>query len=323
MAVDLLAQRPDRDRARPARLRILHESHGPASRLDLPGLALASGGLLRPRLGPHQRQRRRLDEPADRRVARRSAPLLTAAFVAWELRAPAPMLPMRFFRRPGVRGRERRLAAHVLRHVRVDLPAGAVPADGAGPLAARRGPARAALDGDADARRADRRRALRSDRRSAADGRRARAPGDRPRLAGRGLDARRCRTRSWSCPFILSGAGMALFFAPVANVVLSAVRPEEEGQGLGRQQRDPRGRRRVRRRRAGVGLLAVRRLRVAADVRRRPRRRRSGSARSSSASARSSRWRSHAASGGRSSRPRSRSWLWKPLEDRSGCAGRC
>jgi EmrB/QacA subfamily drug resistance transporter len=34
-------------------------------------------------------------------------------------------------------------------------------------------------------------------------------------------------------PFILSGAGMALFFAPVANVVLSSVRPEEEGQASG------------------------------------------------------------------------------------------
>jgi EmrB/QacA subfamily drug resistance transporter len=34
-------------------------------------------------------------------------------------------------------------------------------------------------------------------------------------------------------PFILSGAGMGLFFAPVANVVLSAVRSEEEGQASG------------------------------------------------------------------------------------------
>jgi MFS family permease len=34
-------------------------------------------------------------------------------------------------------------------------------------------------------------------------------------------------------PFILSGVGMALFFAPVANVVLSSVRPEEEGQASG------------------------------------------------------------------------------------------
>jgi MFS family permease len=34
-------------------------------------------------------------------------------------------------------------------------------------------------------------------------------------------------------PFIISGAGMALFFAPVANVVLSSVKPEEEGQASG------------------------------------------------------------------------------------------
>jgi MFS family permease len=34
-------------------------------------------------------------------------------------------------------------------------------------------------------------------------------------------------------PFILSGVGMALYFAPVANVVLSSVKPEEEGQASG------------------------------------------------------------------------------------------
>ncbi|HST24812.1 MAG TPA: MFS transporter, partial [Gaiellaceae bacterium] len=34
-------------------------------------------------------------------------------------------------------------------------------------------------------------------------------------------------------PFILSGVGMALFFAPVANVVLGSVRPHEEGQASG------------------------------------------------------------------------------------------
>jgi hypothetical protein len=34
-------------------------------------------------------------------------------------------------------------------------------------------------------------------------------------------------------PFILSGVGMALYFAPVANVVLSVVRPQEEGQASG------------------------------------------------------------------------------------------
>jgi MFS family permease len=33
--------------------------------------------------------------------------------------------------------------------------------------------------------------------------------------------------------FLISGVGMALFFAPVANVVLSSVRPEQEGQASG------------------------------------------------------------------------------------------
>ena len=33
--------------------------------------------------------------------------------------------------------------------------------------------------------------------------------------------------------FIMAGAGMGLFFAPIANVVLSAVRPEEEGKASG------------------------------------------------------------------------------------------
>ena len=34
-------------------------------------------------------------------------------------------------------------------------------------------------------------------------------------------------------PFIVSGVGMGLFFAPVANVVLSAVLPQEEGKASG------------------------------------------------------------------------------------------
>ncbi len=45
--------------------------------------------------------------------------------------------------------------------------------------------------------------------------------------------ARRCRTSDLVVPFILSGVGMALFFAPVANVVLGAVRREEEGKASG------------------------------------------------------------------------------------------
>jgi MFS family permease len=34
-------------------------------------------------------------------------------------------------------------------------------------------------------------------------------------------------------PFVIAGIGMGLFFAPVANVVLGSVRPEEEGQASG------------------------------------------------------------------------------------------
>jgi MFS family permease len=34
-------------------------------------------------------------------------------------------------------------------------------------------------------------------------------------------------------PFVLSGIGMGLFFAPVANVVLSSVRPDQEGKASG------------------------------------------------------------------------------------------
>ena len=34
-------------------------------------------------------------------------------------------------------------------------------------------------------------------------------------------------------PFVLAGTGMALVFAPTANAVLSAVRPEEAGQASG------------------------------------------------------------------------------------------
>jgi MFS family permease len=36
-------------------------------------------------------------------------------------------------------------------------------------------------------------------------------------------------------PFMVSGIGMAMFWAPVANVVLAAVRPEEQGQASGAQ----------------------------------------------------------------------------------------
>ena len=161
--------------------RLLDESHGPDKALDLPGLALASGGLLglvwglvngnadgwsSPQIVALARRRRR---PA-RRVRR-----LGGAGEGAD--AAAALLP-----EPGVLGRERRLARDVLRHVRLDLPALAVLPDRAGLLAVRGRAAGAAVDGDADGRRADRRCALRPDRRPALPRRRARAAGDRARL---------------------------------------------------------------------------------------------------------------------------------------------
>ena len=44
----------------------------------------------------------------------------------------------------------------------------------------------------------------------------------------------------------MAGIGMGLFFAPIANVVLSAVRADRGRPGVGRHEHDPRDRRRVR-----------------------------------------------------------------------------
>jgi hypothetical protein len=61
----------------------------------------------------------------------------------------------------------------------------------------------------------------------------------------------------FAAPFTLSGIGMGLFFAPVATIVLSSVRPGAGGRGFGRQQRDPRIRRRLRCRRPRVRVRAL------------------------------------------------------------------
>ena len=103
-------------------------------------------------------------------------------------------------------------------------------AQGYSPLEA--GPARPAVDGDADGRRPDRRRALRPDRRQAVHGARARAAGVGLAWIAAVSDAT-VGYASLVGPFVLSGIGMGMFFAPVANVVLSAVRPQEEGKASG------------------------------------------------------------------------------------------
>jgi EmrB/QacA subfamily drug resistance transporter len=75
----------------------LAESHGPHPHLDLPGLALSATGLLAVVWGlVHAGSAGWSSQPA---LAALSAGTLTlAAFIAWERRAAAPMLPLGFFR---------------------------------------------------------------------------------------------------------------------------------------------------------------------------------------------------------------------------------
>src|SRR4051794_28004687 len=81
----------------PLAARFLTESHGPARELDLPGLALGGFGLLGIVYGIVRGNE--VGWASGQIVGSLVAgALLVAAFVAWELRAPHPMLPMRFFR---------------------------------------------------------------------------------------------------------------------------------------------------------------------------------------------------------------------------------
>src|ERR671911_525274 len=81
----------------PLALRFLRETYGPDRGLDLPGLALVSVGLLGLVWGLIHGNGDGWTSPQIVGSLAVGA-ILTAAFVAWELRTPAPMLPMRFFR---------------------------------------------------------------------------------------------------------------------------------------------------------------------------------------------------------------------------------
>ena len=215
----------------PLAARRLAETHGPSSRLDLPGLALASIGLLGVVFGVVR------GNPAGWGSLQVVAPIalgavLLVAFVAWERRAKAPMLPMRFFHSRqfaatngvslamtfGIFG-SIFLLAQFFQTVQGYSPLEAglrtLPWTGMPMLVA---PVAGIL----------------SDR-----------LGARPLMAtGLFLQA---AAVMWLAAvtetgvaygvlvpaFVMGGTGMALVFAPAANAVLGAVRPEEAGQASG------------------------------------------------------------------------------------------
>jgi EmrB/QacA subfamily drug resistance transporter len=209
----------------------LKETYGPATRLDLPGLGLVSAGLFGIVWGLVRGNAVGWSSPEIVGSLALGA-VLTAAFVAWELRAPAPMLPMRFFRSRAFTAANVAslfmffgmfgsifLLAQFLQTVqgyspfdaglRI-LPWTAMPifiAPIAGALSDRVG------------------------------GRPLMATGLALQALGLGwLAAVSTPTVPYAemvPAFVISGIGMALFFAPVANVVLSAVLPREEGQASG------------------------------------------------------------------------------------------
>src|SRR5437667_1921434 len=215
----------------PVALSRLDESHGAAGRLDLPGLVLASAGLFGIVWGLVRGNSvgwGSLEIVGSMVVGA----VVLALFVLWELRAPTPMLPMRFFRNRaftltnvaslfmffGMFG-SIFLLAQFFQTVQ-----------GYSPLQAglRILPWTAMLIFIAPIAGAW------SDR---IGGQRLMAAGLALQAVGLAWIATvSSPTMPYAdvvAPFFISGIGMALFFAPVANVVLSSVRPEEEGQASG------------------------------------------------------------------------------------------
>ena len=181
LAVDLLAQPPDRPDPHSARARVAsRRASDRTPRLDIPGLALVTGAALGVVWGLMRGNSAGWGSP---RSSRRwpSGSCWRSAFVAWEQRAREPMVPMRFFRsRAFSAGNAAGFFLFGSVYGTRVLP-GAVPANRAGPWAARRRAATAAMDRHAVRGRTDRRRARQSGRRAAAG---------RPRVA-------RCRRSAW------------------------------------------------------------------------------------------------------------------------------
>jgi len=215
----------------PLALSRLEETRGVDASLDLPGLALASSGLLGivwglVRGNEHGWTSLGIVVPIVGGL------LLVAAFVAWELRTASPMLPMEFFRNRtfaltnvasllmffGMFGSIFLLSqffqtvqgySPLQSGLRI-LPWTAMPmfvAPIAGALSDRIG------------------------------GQRLMALGLALQATGliwiAAVSTSTVPYADLIAPFALSGIGMGLFFAPVANVVLSSVRPEQEGKASG------------------------------------------------------------------------------------------
>ncbi len=215
----------------PAALRWLRESRGPNATLDLPGVALASTGLLGLVFGIVRAQE--LGWTSTTVVGAIGAGLvLLGAFVAWELRTKTPMLPMRFFADRGFAATNGvSLAMFFGAFGSIFLLAQFFQvAQGYSPLEAglRTLPWTAMPIFVAPVA------GILSDR-----------IGSRPLMAA-GL-ALQAAGLAWIAviiepgmayglvvpAFVMAGTGMALVFAPAANAVLSAVRPEEAGQASG------------------------------------------------------------------------------------------
>jgi EmrB/QacA subfamily drug resistance transporter len=211
--------------------RMLSESYGPNSRLDLPGLALGGFGLLGLTFGIVRADV--LGWTSATVVGSISAGVaLLAAFLVWEARAPEPMLPPRLFRSRGfsaTNGVSFAMFFGVFGSIFL-LSQFFQFAQGLGPLEAglRTLPWTAMPMVVAPVA------GLLSDR-----------IGPRPLMvAGLSLQA---VALTWLSivsevttpyaqlivPFVLAGTGMALVFAPSASAVLASVRPEQAGQASG------------------------------------------------------------------------------------------
>jgi EmrB/QacA subfamily drug resistance transporter len=215
----------------PVAARMLPKGRPWSSRLDLPGVALASAGLLGVVFGL---VRGNAAGWSSGQVlgSITGGVILLAAFAAWERQAPAPMLPLRLFASRGFTAANVAsflfsagmfgsifLLAQFLQVAEHYSPLAAglrtlpwtgmpmIVAPIAGPLSDRWG------------------------------GRPLIITGLALQAAGLGwlalVTAPGVAYSSLVLPFVISGIGMALFFVPVANLVLGSVRPEQEGIASG------------------------------------------------------------------------------------------